>query len=212
MRYKTEIQLLNPTNKKWDLYKSIDKKIVNLLNKHGINIIKSVYDNKLFIKTILLNDNNDVENKIAIFEEGNLLGNHKLKMKIISRIEVLPTVKKIKYLIKLTESTPYKWTKYLASELHINKLANDENIVRENIFYNKKDFTLSVEVEYPDEKSRENLNHEIGEYLNNIGLHQEVIEATRFDDYCDNIIDLPIYSANKLMDQAVQSLDKLSHM
>ena len=212
MRYRTEIQLLNPTNKKWDLYKSIDKKIVNLLKKHGVNIIKSVYDNKLFIKTILLNDNNDVESKIAIFEEGNFLGNHKLKMKIISRVEVIPTVKKIKYLIKLTDSTPDKWTKYLASEPHIKKFAKNENIVRENIIYNQKHCTLSVEVEYPNEKSRENLNHEIGEYLNNIGLYQEVIDAIEFNDYYEDIIDLPFYSANKLMDKAVQSLDKLSHM
>ena len=143
---------------------------------------------------------------------GNFLGSHNLKMNIISRIEILPTVKKIKYLIKLIDSTPAKWEKYLASEAYIQKFAEDGNIVREHITYNQNDSSLSVKVEYPDDKSREDWNSKVTSFMNNNGLRQEIVEATEFRDYSDEIIDLPLFSANKLIDQAEQSLDKLSHM
>ena len=143
---------------------------------------------------------------------GNFLGSHNLKMNIISRIEILPTVKKINYLIKLIDSTPAKWDKYLASEPYIQKFAEDGNIVRENITYNQNDSSLSVQVEYPDDKSREDWNSKVTSFMNNNGLRQEIVEATEFRDYSDEIIDLPLFSANKLIDQAEQSLDKLSHM
>ena len=64
MRYRTDIQLLAPTKKKWALYKSIDKKIVNLLKKHGVTLIKTVYDDELFIKTIIFENINEGEIKM----------------------------------------------------------------------------------------------------------------------------------------------------
>ena len=48
--------------------------------------------------------------------------------------------------------------------------------------------------------------------LKGFGLERDYIEAIVFRDYSDEIIDLPLFSANKLIDQAEQSLDKLSHM
>ena len=121
-------------------------------------------------------------------------------------------MKKIKYSIKLLDPTPEKWVKYLDADSTIEKMGKDEKIIRRNVIYNQNKSTLSVEVEYPNEKSRENLNNKIGEYLNNIGLHQEILEAVEFKDYSDDIIDLPFYSVNKLIDQAEKSLNKLSHM
>ena len=69
-----------------------------------------------------------------------------------------------------------------------------------------------MQVEYPDDKSREDWNSKVTSFMNNNGLRQEIVEATEFRDYSDEIIDLPLFSANKLIDQAEQSLDKLSHM
>ena len=133
-------------------------------------------------------------------------------MKIISILEILPIVKKIKYLIKLVDPTPEKWAKYLDADSTIEKMGKDEKIIRRNVIYNQNKSTLSVEVEYPNERSRDNLTNTIGEYLNNIGLHQVILEAVEFKDYSDDIIDLPLYSVNKLIDQAEKSLNKLSHM
>ena len=101
-RYRTRIKLINPTKKKWALFKSIDGKIVNLVKKHGVTITKTVYDDELFIKTIIFDDINESGNQNVIFGVGNILGSHNLKMNIISRIEILPTVTKIKYLIPST--------------------------------------------------------------------------------------------------------------
>ena len=211
-RYRTEIQLINPSKKKWDLYKSIDGEIVNLVKKHGVTIIKTVYDEELFIKSTIYDDINEGENINLTFKEGIFLGSHNLEMNIINMIEILPNVKKIKYLIRLIDSTPEKWDKYLDTDSTIEKMGKDEKIIRRNVIYNQNKSTLSVEVEYPNERSRDNLTNTIGEYLNNIGLHQEILEAVEFKDYSYDIIDLPLYSVNKLINQAENSLNKLSHM
>ena len=213
IRYRHEVQLINPTKKKWFLFKSIDRKIVNLLKKHGLTTIKTFYRDDLFIKIVIFDDISDDKNHdLIFFKVGNLLGKNNIDLKIISILEILPTVKKMKYSIKLLDPTPEKWAKYLDSDSTIEKMAIDEQIIRTNAIYNQNKSTLSVEVEYPNEKSRDNLNHTISEYLNNIGLHQEILEAVEFKDYSDDIIDLPLYSVNKLIDQANESLIKLGKM
>tara|TARA_B100001146_G_C16153889_1_gene422482 strand:+ start:618 stop:1262 length:645 start_codon:yes stop_codon:yes gene_type:complete len=212
-RYRHEVQLLNPTKKKWSLFKSIDRKIVNLVKKHGLKTINTFYKDDLFIKIVIFDDISDAKNHdLIFFKVGNFLGKHNIELKIISILEILPIVKKIKYLIKLVDSTPEKWAKYLDSDSTIEKMGKDEKIIRRNVIYNQNKSTLSVEVEYPNERSRDNLTNTIGEYLNNIGLHQEILEAVEFKDYSEDIIDLPLYSVNKLIDQAEKSLNKLSHM
>ena len=133
MKYRIEAQLLNPTNKKWALYKSLNRQIEEIANKEGVTVLKTEYDNKLFIKIMIYETNNDGETGKVLFEVGNYLGYHNLKINIISRIEILSTVKKIKYVIKLIDSTPAKWRKYIALEPKIQKFAEDEDILRENV-------------------------------------------------------------------------------
>ena len=211
-RYKTIVQLINPTKKKWVLFKSIERKIVNLVKTHGVTIIKTVNDDELFIKTIIFDDINEGEDKNVIIELGYFIGCQNLKENIINFIEIIPTLKKIKYVIKLIDSTPTKWAKYIALEPKIQKFAEDEDILRENVIYNSKDKTLSLVATYPNELARANIENKITLLLKKFGLEREIIEAIEFKDYSDDIIDLPLYNANKLMDQAEQSLDKLSHM
>ena len=129
-RYKTIVQLINPTKKKWVLFKSIERKIVNLVKTHGVTIIKSVYDDELFIKTIIFDDFNEGENNTVIFEVGNFLGSHNIKINIISMIEIFP-IKKIKYKIGLLNPTPKKWKLFKSMELHIKKHAEEEKVIRE---------------------------------------------------------------------------------
>ena len=212
MRYRSEIKLLHSSKKKWALYKSFEKKIVKLVNKHGITIINIVYDDNLFTKTVIFDDINEGENKNVIIEIGFFLGHYNLKENIVSFIEILPTVKKIKYVIKLIDSTPAKWTKYMAMEPEIQKLAEDEDIIRENVFYYSKDNSLSLVATYPNELARANIENKITLCMKRNGLERKIIEAIEIKDYSDDIIDLPLYNANKLIDKAEQSLDKLSHM
>ena len=56
------------------------------------------------------------------------------------------------------------------------------------------------------------MNCKVTSYMNKKGLYQTIIEAVEFEDYSKNIIDLPLYNANKLINQAEQSLDKLSNL
>ena len=75
IRYLHEVQLLNPTKKKWSLFKSIDRKIVNLVKKHGLTTIKTFYKDDLFIKIVIFDDISDVKNHdLIFFKVGNFLG------------------------------------------------------------------------------------------------------------------------------------------
>ena len=211
-RYRAEIQLFHASKKKWVLYKSFEKKIINLVKKHGITIINIVYDDELFIKTIIFDDINEGEDKNVIIELGYFIGCQNLKENIIDLIEILPTVKKIKYVVKLIDSTPTKWAKFIALEPNIQKFAKDEDILRENVIYNSKDKTLSLVATYPNELARSNMENKITLLLKKFGLEREIIKAIEFKDYSDDIIDLQLYKANKLMDLADESLHKLSKM
>ena len=125
MRYISKAQLLNPTNKKWTLYKSLYALIEEIVKKHGLTLIKTEYDNELFVKSIIFETNNvsEIDIYLFAFEVGNFLGRHKLKINVISRIEILPTVEKIKYVIKLVDSTQGNLDKFINSESDIIKLA-----------------------------------------------------------------------------------------
>ena len=59
IRYRHEVQLLNPTKKKWSLFKSLDRKIVNLVKIHGLKTIKTFYKDDLFVKVVILDDIKD---------------------------------------------------------------------------------------------------------------------------------------------------------
>ena len=82
--------MINPTKKKWSLFKSIDRKIVNLVKKHGLITIKTFYNDDLFIKIVILDDISDAENhNLIFFKVGNLLGKHNIELKIISILEII---------------------------------------------------------------------------------------------------------------------------
>ena len=211
-RYRAEVELLDYTEKRWNLYKSIDKEIEKLVKKNGIKVINIEYNNKLFIKRIIFEALDDDLKDRAFFEVGIFLGNLKLNINIITMVEIIPIVKKIKYLIKLIDPTYEKWSKFKDADKQIREFAKAQNILRNNVIFNNEDYSLSLDVQYEDEKSRENLNTTITEYLNKMGLHQEIVEAIEYKEFSDEIIDLPLYSANKLIDQVKKSLDKLSHM
>jgi len=92
------------------------------------------------------------------------------------------------------------------------KHAEEEKVIREDVKYDNKNQTLSVVASYPNELARTKMENKITLCLKGFGLERHYIEAIEFRDYSDEIIDLPLFSANKLIDQAEQSLDKLSHM
>ena len=93
IRYRHEVQLLNPTKIKWSLLKSIDRKIVNLVKKHGITTIKTFYKDDVFIKIVIFDDINDGKYRdVILFKVGNLLGRHKIELNIINMLDVFTTI------------------------------------------------------------------------------------------------------------------------
>jgi hypothetical protein len=212
MRYRTELQLLDATKEKWDIYKSIEIEIVNIAEEHGVKIIKSIYDDESFIKTIYLDKDNDVDDKNLLLNVGNLLGRYDIKPFFISTIEVIANRNKILYTIELINPTLEKWYLYKSIESHLNKHADEEKVILENIKYNDKDYTVSMVVSYPSDLARANMNNRMTLCLKSYGLEVKYLDANEFKDYSNDVIDLPLYNLNKLMDQAKQSLGKLSDM
>lgn len=213
IRYRHEVQLLNPTKIKWSLFKSIDRKIVNLVKKHGITTIKTFYKDDVFIKIVIFDDINDGKYRdVILFKVGNLLGRHKIELNIINMLEVFTTINKVKYKIGIVNPTTKNWNLFKTMELHIRKHAKKENVIRDDVKYNDKNRTLSLVASYPNELARANLENKITLCYKRVGLEREIIEAIKFEDYSEDIIDLPLYNANKLIDEAEQSLEKLSNM
>jgi hypothetical protein len=212
-RYRHEVQLINPTKRKWSLFKSIDRKIVNLVKKHGITIIKTFYRDDLFIKIVIFDDINDGKNRdVILFKAGNLLGRHNIELNIINMLEVFTTINKVKFKIGIVNPTTKNWNLFKSMELHIRKHAKKENVIRDDVKYNDKNRTLSLVASYPNELARSNLENIITLCYKGVGLERKIIEATKFTDFSDDIIDLSLYNANKLMDKAKHSLEKLSNM
>ena len=213
IRYRHEVQLLNPTKRKWSLFKSIDGKIVNLVKKHGITTINTFYKDDLFIKIVIFDDINDGKNQdVILFKVGTLLGKHNIELNIINMLEVFTTINKVKYIIGIVNPTTKNWNLFKTMELHIRKHAKKENVIRDDVKYNDKNRTLSLVASYPNELARSNLENIITLCYKGVGLERKIIAAIEIKYYSDDIIDLPLYNANKLMDKAEQSLGKLSNM
>ena len=213
IRYRHEVQLLNPTKIKWSQFKSIDRKIVNLVKKHGLTTIKTFYKDDVFIKIVIFDDINDGKYRdVILFKVGNLLGRHKIELNIINMLEVFTTINKVKYKIGIVNPTTKNWNLFKTMELHIRKHAKKENVIRDDVKYNDKNRTLSLVASYPNELARANLENIITLCYKGVGLEREIIEAIKFEDYSEDIIDLPLYNANKLIDEAEQSLEKLSNL
>jgi hypothetical protein len=212
-----ELQLINISVANWNIWKSLESKMSDYAINFGIEEFDLEYDDENFIKKVSLRYESEIQLCRLQTEASLCAGRNGLEIDLISRkmleySSFEPSEKKIKFLFKLIDPTPENWFKFLDSEPHIQKLAEDANIIRDKVIYNQKDYSLTVEQKYPDTKSREILNSKINSYMGKIGLCQEIIEAIEFNDYKDDVIDLQLYKANKLMDQADQSLRKLSKM
>ena len=212
-----ELQLSNNTEKNWAIWKSLESKMRNYAIQFWIDEFDLEYDDENFIKKVSLRYKSEKQLCQLQMEAALCAGRYGLEIEMISR-KLLEcsnfehSNKTIKYLIKLIDPTPENWVKFLASEPDIQKMAEDENIIRKNAVYNQEDYSISVQLKFTDDIFRENLNSKITSYMDNIGIKQEVTEVTEFKDYSDDIIDLQLYKANKLMDLADESLHKLSKM
>ena len=212
-----ELQLANNKAENWVAWKGLETELRNYAIHFGIEEFDLEYDDENFIKKVSLRYESEKQLCKLQMEASICAGRHGLEIEMISRkmlecSSFKPFTGNIKFLIKLINPTKTNWDKFRNSEPHIKILEEELNIKRKSIKFNQEDSTISLHLEFPDTKSRENLSSKITSYLDNIGIKQEIIEAIEFNDYNESIIDLQLYKANKLMDQADQSLRKLSKM
>jgi len=209
MRYRTELQLIDATNEKWDIYKSLEIKIASLAQKYGITVISSSYDNETFVKTLYLDKGNDLDERNLILKMGNLLGSHSLETVVISYVEVIPNNNKIKYTIELLSPTQERWSLFKSAELQIKEHADEEKVRLEDIKYNDKDYIVSMVASYNSEIARSNLDSKMVLCLKLLGLEVKYLDVTEVKNYSNEVRDLSLYNLNKLMDKAEESLEKL---
>ena len=212
-----ELQLTNNKAENWVAWKGLETELRNYAIQLGVEEFDLVYDGENFIKKVSLRYESEKQLCKLQMEASICAGRHGLEIEMISRkmleySSFKPFTGNIKFLIKLINPTKINWDKFRDSEPHIKILEEELNIKRKSVKFNQEDSTISLHLEFPDTKSRENLSSKITSYLDNIGIKQEIIEAIEFNDYNESVIDLQLYKANKLMDQADQSLRKLSKM
>ena len=208
-RFQHEIELLCPTKKKWAKLKSVGNRIEVIAEKCGVITIKTKYDDELFVKTIWVDDENDGESQNAYLEVGNFLGRNKININIRSILEILPR-KKIKYKVKLSKPTEKSWDLLKSLDPHITKHAKELNVIRENVEYDDHSKTLTLVASYPDDLSRTKMENNVTLCLKSFGLERKIVEAFAIEDYRSNYItDLPLFNANKLIDQAEVLLENL---
>ena len=212
-----KLKLINYSADNWDIWKSLESEIGNYAIRLGIDEFDLEYDDEKFVKKVSLRYESEKQLCKLQMEASICAGRHRLEIELISRkmlecSSFKPFTGNIKFLIKLINPTKINWDKFRNSELHIKILEEELNIKRKSIKFNQEHSTISLHLEFPDTKSRENLSSKITSYLDNIGIKQEIIEAIELNDYNESVVDLQLYKANKLMDQADQSLRKLSKM
>ena len=209
-----ELQLTNNKAENWVAWKGLETELRNYAIHFGIEEFDLEYDDENFIKKVSLRYESEKQLCKLQMEASICAGRHGLEIEMISRkmleySSFKPFTGNIKFLIKLINPTKTNWDKFRNSEPHIKILEEELNIKRKSIKFNQEHSTISLHLEFPDTKSRENLSSKITSYLDNIGIKQEIIEAIEFNDYNESVIDLQLYKVNKLMDQADQSLKKL---
>ena len=212
-----ELQLTNNKAENWVAWKGLEPELRNYAIHFGIEEFDLEYDDENFIKKVSLRYESEKQLCKLQMEASICAGRHGLEIEMISRkmlecSSFKPFTGNIKFLIKLINPTKTNWDKFRNSEPHIKILEEELNIKRKSIKFNQEHSTISLHLEFPDTKSRENLSSKITSYLDNIGIKQEIIEAIELNDYNESVVDLQLYKANKLMDQADQSLRKLSKM
>ena len=212
-----ELQLTNNKAENWVAWKGLETELRNYAIHFGIEEFDLEYDDENFIKKVSLRYESEKQLCKLQMEASICAGRHGLEIEMISRkmleySSFKPFTGNIKFLIKLINPTKTNWDKFRNSEPHIKKFEEELNIKRKSIRFNHEQSTVSLHLEFPDTKSRENLSSKITSYLDNIGIKQEIIEAIELNDYNESVVDLQLYKANKLMDQADQSLRKLSKM
>ena len=213
-----ELKLKNNNKiKYWIIWKEQESRIRDFATQFGIDQFDLEYDDVKYVKKVSLRY--DSEKKLAQFQTAASIdaGNHGLEFELISRIMLEHSIfesseKTIKFLIKLIDPTKINWEKFRNSELHIKKIEEELNIKRISSTFNHEESTISLQLIFPETKSREILSSKITSYLDSIGIKQEIIEAIEIKGIKEDIIDLQLYKANKLMDQVDQSLRKLSKM
>ena len=210
-----KLKLTNYSEDNWDIWKSLESEIGNYAIRLGIDEFDLEYDDEKFVKKVSLRYESEKQLCKLQIEASLCAGRYGLEIELISRkmlecSSFKPLTGNIKYLIKLINPTEKNWDKFRDSEPHIKKFEEELNIKRKSVKFNHEQYTVSLHLEFPDTKSREILNSKITSYLDSIGIKQEFIEAIEFNDYNESIIDLQLYKANKLMDQADNSLKKLS--
>ena len=211
------LKLTNNKAENWFVWKGLETELRNYAIHFGIEEFDLEYDDENFIKKVSLRYESEKQLCKLQMEASICAGRNGLEIEMISRkmlecSSFKPFTGNIKFLIKLINPTKTNWDKFRNSEPHIKILEEELNIKRKSIKFNQEDFTISLHLEFPDTKSRENLSSKITSYLDNIGIKQEIIEAIEFNDYNESVVDLHLYKANKLMDQADQALRKLSKM
>ena len=111
--------------------------------------------------------------------------------------------------LKLKDFTPEKFQLWKDMQGALNNIFSDHGLFVDNIIYDEDNYTKSCTVSYETSKDFGKAIMSAEQYAISNGV---IAELVSLKDNEDNIINFSMHKANKLMDKADISIEKLKHL
>ena len=111
--------------------------------------------------------------------------------------------------LKLKDFTPEKFQLWKDMQGALNNIFSDHGLFVDNIIYDKDNYTKSCTVSYETSKDFGKAIMSAEQYAISNGV---IAELVSLKDNEDSIINFSMHKANKLIDEAEISIEKLQHL
>ena len=111
--------------------------------------------------------------------------------------------------LKLKDFTPEKFQLWKDMQGTLNNILSDHGLLVDDIIYDEDNYTKSCTVSYETSKDFGKAIMSAEQYAISKGV---IAELVSLKDNEDNIINFSMHKANKLIDEAEISIEKLQHL
>ena len=200
------LKLKNYTPESFQLWKDLEAQITNFASKHGHELVNIIYDDEKYTKSFTVLYDTVEKLNITPASIAQLMVEHKLEVEVVSSKD-FPDSKMRTYLVlKLTNYTPESFQLWKDMEGEITENLATFGTILKDISYDEEKHTKSCTASYD---SVEEFRKAIMSTTKKAILKGIIPELVSIKDAEDNITNLSMYKANKLIDKADISIKKL---
>ena len=203
------LKLKNYTPGFFQLWKDLEAQITYISSKHGLELVNIIYDEEKHTKSFTVLYDTVEKLNITPASIAQLMVEHKLEVEMVSSRDC-PDSKKESYLkMKLKDCNPRNFELWKSMEDEITQNLGNYGIILKNISYDEEEHTKSCTASYD---SVEEFRKAIMSTTKKAILKGIIPELVSIKDAEENITNLSMYKANKLIDKADISIKKLKSL